>query len=305
MRTSLNMQVQNTLQSISRTTEGLSVISAQGSSGKRILKPSDDIAGTDRALTLRSAIKTIDQLTDNNLVCKPALQTADAALDEVTKTINSVRDIAMKVINSSMTDTSTFLVQLDDITAQLQDIANTRYMDQFVFSGTATNQQSVTMQSGTPPTYDYTGNAGTKRVQVLSWVSVPTNIPGSKAFNFDGSAGPDTTDVFTMIANVRSAIESGDYDSLSNELSNIDANRDNVLECRSRLGSWIQRMDDSRSMLADSKLKMQEMLSSVEDVDLASVIIDLQTQYNIYQAASLISMKMANMSLISTQMAGM
>ncbi len=304
MRTSLNMQVQNTLQSITRATDGLSVISAQGSSGKRILKPSDDIAGTDRSLSLRSAIKTIDQLTDNNLVCKPALQTADAALDEVTRTINSVRDIALKVINSSMTDRSTLLVQLDDITAQLQDVANTRYMDQFIFSGTATNQQAVTKQAGMPPTYDYTGNAGTKRVQVLSWVSVPTNIPGSKIFNYDGSAGSGTTDVFTMISNVRGAVESGDYDALSNELSNIDANLDNVLQSRSRLGSWMQRMDDAKALLTDSKLKMREMLSDVEDVDLASVIIDLQTQYNIYQAASLISMKMANMSLISTQMAG-
>ena len=53
-----------------------------------------------------------------------------------------------------------------------------------------------------------------------------------------------------------------------------------------------------------SRTGIREMLSDVEDVDLASVIIDLQTQYNIYQAASLISMKMANMSLISTQMAG-
>lgn len=302
MRTSLNLQIQNTLQSIARASDGLTAVHLKGTSGKRILKPSDDIPGTDRILSLRSAIKTIDQLTDNTIVGKPSLQTAEAALNEATKIINTVRDIALRVINSSVTDRSTYLAQLDDLTAQLVDIANTRYMDQYVFSGTASDKPAVSVQNGPPVEYSYIGNAGTKKTQVLSWVSVPTNIPGSAVFNFDGSAGADTTDVFTMISRVRSAMESEDYTALSEELANIEANHNNILACRSRLGSWMQRMDDATNMLIDSKMRMRELLSDIEDIDLPSVVVELQTQENIYQAALAISSRVMNMSLLSTQL---
>jgi len=304
MRTSLNLQVQNSLISIARASDNLTAAQLHGTSGKRILKPSDDIPGTERALSLRSAIKTVNQLADNNLVAKPALQTAEAALNEVTKIINSVRDIAVGANNSAVMDKSAYLAQLDDISAQLLDVANTKYMDQCIFNGTATNKPAVTAEAGEPPVYAYTGNAGVKKTQILSWVSVPTNIPGSKVFNFDGSAGADSTDLFTMIARVRSAVESEDATALSNELKNIDANLDNVLSCRSRVGSWMQRMDDARSLLQDTKSTMMGLLSDVEDIDLPSAVIELQTQENIYQAALAINLRVMNMSLLSTQLAG-
>jgi flagellar hook-associated protein 3 FlgL len=303
MRTSLSLQVQNSLVNIARAADGLTEAQSRAATGKRILKPSDDVPGTDRALSLRSAINTVDQLADNSLVSKPALQTADAALNDVTNAITSVQNIAIAAANGSITDAvrTDYLKQLDDIMTGLADTANTRSMDQFVFSGTATNQPAVTAQAGTPP-YAYTGDSGVKKAQVLSWVSVPTNIPGSKVFNFDGSAGAGTTDVFTMIKRVHDAIAAGDTTALSSELTNVNANLDNVLSCRSRIGSWMQRMDSAQSVLSDTKLRMQELLSNVEDADLPSAVIQLQTQENVYQAALSVSSRMLNMSLATVQL---
>ena len=46
------------------------------------------------------------------------------------------------------------------------------------------------------------------------------------------------------------------------------------------------------------------LLSDVEDIDLPSAVIELQTQENIYQAALAINLRVMNMSLLSTQLAG-
>ena len=78
MRTSLNMQVQNSLLSMARAADGLTNAQTRASTGKRILKPSDDVPGTDRALSLRSAISTAEQLADNTLVNQPALTALQA-----------------------------------------------------------------------------------------------------------------------------------------------------------------------------------------------------------------------------------
>lgn len=300
MRTSLSLQVQNSLLNISRATQGLTDAQNRVATGKRILRASDDVPGTDRALTLRSAISTIDQLSDNTLVSRPLLQTTDGALASLYNWIESVQTKAQAAANGSVADDvrQSYLTQLDSIMESIADTANTRYMDQFVFSGTATDRPAVTAQAGPPP-YAYNGDAGVKKVQVLSWVSVPTNIPGSQVLNFDGSAGAGITDVFTMVSRVRDAIDSGDVDSISAELDNIQKNMDNVLNCRSRVGAWMQRIDSADNVLADSKARMQELLSNEEDADLPSAIIQLQTQENVYQAALAVSSKVLSMSLAS------
>lgn len=302
MRSSLSLQVQTSLLNISRATDGLMEAQTRASTGKRILKASDDVPGTDRALSLRSAINTVDQLADNSVVSKPALQTADTALDSITKAINSVQSIAIGAANASVTDAvrQDYLKQLDGIMTDLADMANTRHMDQYVFSGTATGTPSVTAQAGSPP-YLYSGDSGIRKAQVLSWVSVPTNIPGDKLFNFDGSAGVGTTDLFTMVADVREAIASEDNTELSSQLNNINANLDNVLSCRSRIGSWVRRIESAQDVLAESKTRMQELLSNEEDADLPAAIIQLQTQQNVYQAALAVSSKILELSLASLQ----
>lgn len=300
MRATLSMQVQTSLLNIARATQGLSDAQTKAATGKRITKASDDVPGTDRALTLRSAISTADQLADNGVVSSPVLQATDSALNSVMNAIKSVQSITQAAANSSVSQSvrQDYMKQLDSIMEDLADTANTRYLGQFIFSGTATDQPAVTAQAGPPP-YAYTGNTDTKRVQVLSWVSIPTGMPGDKAFNFDGSAGAGTTDVFTMISNVRDAIASGSETQMSSQLTNVQANLDNVLSCRSSVGSWLQRIDKASGVLADSKLRMQELLSNVEDADLPQAIIQLQTQQNVYQVALSVSSKALSLSLAS------
>jgi len=294
------MQVQTSLLNISRATLGLTDAQRVAATGKRISKASDDVPGTDRALTLRSALSTIDQLADNCVVSKPLLDTTDSALASMASAIKSVQTICMAAANSSVSDSvrQDYIRQLDSITEDLADTANTRYLDQYVFSGTLTGQPAVTAQAGPPP-FTYTGNDDVRKVQVLNWVSVQTGIPGSKVFNFDGSAGAGTTDMFTMIANVRDAIASGNINQMSSQLTNIQANYDNVLSCRSRVGAWLQRLDKAQGILDDGKGRFSELLSNVEDADLPQAIIWLQTQQNVYQAALSVSSQAQNLSLAS------
>ena len=300
MRISLSLQVQNSLLNISRAAQGLTDAQNRVATGKRILKASDDVPGTDRALTLRSAISTIDQLSDNTLISRPLLQTTDGALASLYNSIKSVQTKALAAANGSVADDvrQTYLEQLDSIMESIADTANTRYLDQYVFSGTATDRPAVTAQAGSPP-YAYNGDAGVKRVQVLSWVSVPANIPGSQVLNFDGSAGAGATDMFTMVSQVRDAVASGSVDSISAQLDNIQKNMDNVLSCRSRIGSWIQRIDSADRVLSDTKARMQELLSNEEDADLPSAIIEFKTQENVYQAALSVSVQILSLSLAS------
>jgi len=300
MRTSLSQQIQSQMYYVDVASSRLLEAQMRAISGKRILRPSDDVPGTNRGLSLRTAISNVDQFTNNIVVSKPLLGAADNAVADLVKAVRGVRDIAVAAANPDYTGGArdAYAAQLDDILAQMEDIANSKHMDQYLFSGTATDTAPLVTQAGPNP-YSYAGNSGTRRTQVLSWVSLPVNIPGDRLFNFDQGAGAGTTDLFTMVTQLRDVIRSGSTAQISAQIDNVDANLDNLLSCEAQLGSWEARMDRAKEVLADSRVRLQEMLSDTEDIDLSKAVVELKSQENIYQAALLISSRMLDLSLAS------
>lgn len=298
MRTSLSQQIQNSLTYINLTGNTLTEMQNRVSSGKRITKASDDVLGTSRVLTLNSNISSNEQMSTNIDVSEPMLKTAEASLSDIYSSLNVVKTKALSSINSAMTDEARAqcVSDLNDILENIQSYGNTKYLDKYVFSGTETSTETITNTSGT---YSYGGNDATRQVKILSNVTTSVNIPGSKVFNFDGSAGSDVPDLFTTIENIRDAISSNDTTAVSDQLKNLEANADNVLSCEAQTGSWISRMDDAKDSLTDSNTQLKQMLSDVQDVDIADAIIQLKTQENVYQAALAVSTKILNLSLAS------
>jgi flagellar hook-associated protein 3 FlgL len=113
----------------------------------------------------------------------------------------------------------------------------------------------------------------------------PVTVTGDEVFNMGSTAVPGVPDVFATIQSLKDAVSAGDISTISSLISDIDANLQNATGVRSELGAWMNRLDATANSLADSKVRMQTMLSDVEDVDTAEAILDLRTQEYVYQAA--------------------
>lgn len=300
MRLTLSQQVQSTLLQLNAASTKLSDTQSRAATGKRILRPSDDVTGTDRALTLRSAISNLEQMSDNTLVTKPLLGVTENALGDITTLLTSARNTAMAAASGTLMpdEREAYATQIDNMLGEIVDKANTRYMGRYVFSGTATNDPAVVTGAGPAP-YDYNGDDGIRKTQILPGISTPVNITGREAFSFDAPPASENTDLFTALEQLSEAVRHGTVNDISDELRNIDVNQDRLLMCRARVGAWIQKLDRADSTLSDTKLRMQELLSNVEDVDLAQAVIELQTQQNIYQAALQVSSNVLQLSLAS------
>ncbi len=305
MRTSLNQQIRNTQSYLSLSSSRLTALQSQAASGKRIQKASDDVSGTSRALSLRAAISNTRQLADNITVTQPMVDASANAIGDLVTLVRSARDIAVSATKPDYTGTAaeTNVTQLNNILDQMADLANTKYMDQYVFSGTKTNTAPLAEQAGSPP-YAYQGNSSYKQTQVLGWVSLTVNVPGNKLFNFDGSAGAGTTDLFTMVTQLRDAIQSGDEDLISAQLDNIDANYDNLLAAEANLGSVSARMDNASTMISETTDRLRTLLSETEDIDLVQATIDLAAQQNVYKAALAVTQQVLSLALTSAQTLG-
>jgi flagellin-like hook-associated protein FlgL len=72
-------------------------------SGKRIMKPSDDVPGTNRALSLRSSINTVNQFADNVTVSKRLVDATEGDTVDVAQVIHRIRGLAIEAAKDDCT----------------------------------------------------------------------------------------------------------------------------------------------------------------------------------------------------------
>src|SRR5689334_5993509 len=89
------------LADLQRITSSLSQSQAQLSSGKRILKPSDDPFGTSQALSYRADLAANKQYQANAIDGAAWLDAADTALGGITQLVQRARDLVIQGANTT------------------------------------------------------------------------------------------------------------------------------------------------------------------------------------------------------------
>ena len=128
--TSLTYNIMNLEEAINNSTD-------QASSGKRILKPSDDPVGTTRAMKYRTQNTEILKYTDNVNAASSLLSAADTACNAVVDNLQRVRELIVEGANSTNNDLDweAMATEVDQIKAGLMDLANTSMGDRYIFAG--------------------------------------------------------------------------------------------------------------------------------------------------------------------------
>ena len=114
----------------------------QLSSGKRILKPSDDAAASVKVLDLKETQEKIKQYQRNADALEGKLAQEETALTSIQNTLQRVRELAVQG-NSDSLNTSNRQAIAEEIRQHLENfmqLANTRDSNgEYIFSGFSTN----------------------------------------------------------------------------------------------------------------------------------------------------------------------
>ncbi len=299
MRVTQGMLTDRLLTSLASGAERMLRAQNVASSGKRIERPSDDVASSGRIIGLRSAIAGMDQFLRNAEMSASKLSAAHAALDSAVSALQTARTLGVTAANSALTDEarSSIASQLNYICSELQGIANTQYLGNYLFAGSKTNTQPIILNPGGQPPCLYQGDSVQVSNQIAPGVLVETNVTADVVFNVNGAANPECPDAFAAIQTLRSLTENGNAAAISDQIRVIDDVLNNVVSVRSQIGARMARIERVRASVIDSQILAKDLLSKTEDADLAEAIIELQTRQNVYQAATLIAQKIMEMSL--------
>ena len=187
----------------------------QISSGKKILRPSDDPSGFDVASRLHDDDKSTRQFIKNAEQLADELKTADGKLQEVTEILQRASEIVVSGSDGtkSPADLTSMGQEVNELLEDLVRIANANPQGQYIFAGLRTDipAYTVTRDANNRITdVAYQGSQETRQTEIDSGVYVQANIPGSDPTATQSVFQSSDVDLFGDLIHLRDRLLNGD-----------------------------------------------------------------------------------------------
>lgn len=299
IRVTHQMMSQRMLENLWASLRRLDKWNQQLSTGRRISLPSDDPAGTEAAMRLRTSLTATDQYVRNVDDAISWLEATDSALDQVTQVLQRARELVLYAANGTLPDESrqALATELNQLIHDLVNVANTKHGQRYLFAGENTLTQPFEMTLRDPndsasaienvvyrgTSFDPGSNLDGLELEIEPGITLRYNLFGDDVF---GAKASDTGKVFQALINARKHMEQGDTASLSTtDLQAVDEALDTVLRWRAEAGARINRLQLVRDRLVQNRVNFERLAAEVEGVDIAEVIMHLKMEESVYRAA--------------------
>ena len=275
---------------------------AKLASGKQLVKPSDDANKAALIQRLNSAMQRQDvfDLTLNR--ADNRLATEETAVASAENMLQRIRELAIQGNNGALNDSDRGIIakEVDNLRDALFSLSNTQDTSgNYIFSGTAVNSPAYAI--GADGAITYQGNQDQISVDISETRRVAINRPGDQVFSSVvrtiADAEAETIGFFEVLSDFSSALTTGNTEGLSQSLTEISTLTDDVAMSLADLGSRMNTIDSQRDVLADTKLRYQELLSNAEDLDYATAVTTLSAQILSLEAAQASFAKISQLSL--------
>jgi len=251
------------------------------SSGKQILRPSDDPAGTGRALGLRTEVEGLVQYQRNTSDAEGWTSATDTALGTITDIAGRARELLLRGANgtASASEREMIAQEIDQLVGSAKDTGNSTYAGRSLFAGTATSTRPYGSGSDA-----YLGDGGDVVRSIGPGVAVIVNARGSDVLG-NGADGKLLNTLRDISAHLRGGTPADDTALRGTDIVAIDRSIDDVLTLRAQIGSTATRLSSATGRLAELEENARGLLSQTEDADMAATIVDYSMQQSVYQSA--------------------
>ncbi len=260
-------------------------------SGKRVLKASDDptsAARAERALAQMSRTEANLRALDAS---RSNMQQTEVALGDAGDLLQQVRELTISAGNASYSDAerNTVAVSLRGLRTQLLSVANrSDGAGGYLFGGQGSNTAPFV---DAPGGVQFVGTSGSLRAATDE--PLPLSLDGQAAWlqAQDPLGSGANISVFNVLDRTIASLETPNQSSatiIANVhagLRDIDASMGNLSGWRARSGEALTRADSMQERLGQVKLGAQKERSDAEDLDMVTAISEFQGQQTGYSAA--------------------
>jgi len=270
MRVTPKITTSNFIRNIHQQAGDILKAQEQIATHKRINKISDDPIGMGRVLGYRSNITAIEQYEENIDLGINRLEFNELTLDLASDLVLTARSVAEEYSAEGTTaEQKQFAAdQVKDLYDQLVSVANSKFNNNYVFAGHATD---------TPPFAadgSYNGDDGKVRLMVGDNVEITFEADGSKIFGANGGV-----DLFGELQNLINGLENPDAAAGSAQIkatvSPLFNARQQINDRRSEYAPALYRLQYTDEYWTNLKPKVQGSLADTELADIAETALEL------------------------------
>ena len=256
--------------------------------GKRITNLSDDPVGLTQVLHIEATLSNMDQLGRNITFGKTWLASAETALRNVQTLVSDTKALAVQMSTSTIgyAERNAAAENVQNTLEEIVSLANTDVGGRFIFAGSNTDTAPFAID-GT-----YSGDNNPFTIKVGQVTTVDVGKDGEAVFKSPG------LDIFQTLSDLKTALENNDVGGIQDAVGELGSFFDYMNAQISDVGSKTLRMEVKENIFQDINLSNTERLSTIEDVDLATAITELQSKQLAYQAALNASSKIMGLSLV-------
>ena len=283
LRTPNTLTSRQTILDLQRNKERISLLQDQISTGRRIVRLSNDPTGAALILDFQNSIDRNSEYLKQGEAAGSFLSTAETMLTSVSSDIIRLGELATQALVGSIgaSGRTALATEVDALRTALISLANSQDQGKYVFSGTATLTQPFSGPAAGPITY--AGNGGTIDLEVSTSFVVTTNVPGNSAFFGPGGQG-SATDLFQAVTDLRDGLLADNTPQIQTAYNNLLSIHSRVLQTIADLGGRQAALDNLRETLGDINLNLSSVLESTQGLDYPAAITDFTNEQTIQQA---------------------
>ena len=304
MKISTSQLYDSAITKMNRQQANVAEMQAKLASGKNLVKPSDDAEKAALIQRLNSAMQRQDIFDVSLDRAESRLRTEESALMGVQDMLQRIRELAIQGSNDTLSkqDRTIIAKEVASLRDGLFSLANTQDEGgNYIFSGTKVKTPAFSSDADGVVTYE--GDQNQTAVDISEYRQVSVNRPGDEIFssvsrtNVNGDT--EAVGFFKVIADFTGALEAGSGANIAQGLEEISSLTDDMAVALADLGSRMNTVDGQRDILADTKLRYQDLLSNAEDLDYATAVTRLSSQILSLEAAQASFAKISQLNLFN------
>jgi flagellar hook-associated protein 3 FlgL len=294
------MMTQNQHKSLQRSLGKIDSSYRKVSSGVKYEKVSDNPVEVAKIMQLKADLKNSEKYSSNIDDAIGWLDVSESSMQEIVETMHRFKEL-MVTASGNGDEAGAIKAEVHQLLDQVGHMMNTSYDGRYVFSGQQTGTLPITVNydaNGNATSLIYNGDTGEYSTEVEKNVNTVFSINGAEILgDVDPTAGITTLgDTFTAAL---AALDANDKTAANATLAQIDDHVDHLLSSMGKIGARTNRMESAKSNHEKLNMNMTELLSKIQDTDIAEEIINLTSYQQIYEANVAAAEQIMNLSLMN------
>lgn len=285
----------NVSQAINQTSAVEEQLTEELSSGSSIQQLSDNPTAVGQNVELNAAILQDDSYQQTASTSESMLQVTDSALGNVVTQLNKAISLSTEGNNGTLNSSQQkdIAQQLEGIRDEVLSIANTSYLGQYLFSGSASTQPFTLDDSTSPATVKYNGDSTVNSITTPEGQKIALNVPGDEIFTASGG------NVLGTLNALINDYSSGDIKQAQSDSANLSTALNTVDQQRITIDNSISRLTATSTYAQTQSTQLQAAQTDLMQADLAGISTQLKDAETQQAALSEVFSSLGSQSLFN------